>query len=76
MGVAERGLKQGAAGERDGLDDLPVSCQHWESTCVSTTTHSGGFAPDNRLLGPENQHPQPRASLWPIPAPETQAMLS
>lgn len=60
MGVAERCLKQGAAGKRDGLDDLPGPCQHWESTCVSTTTHPGGFVPDIPLLGPENQHPQPQ----------------
>lgn len=76
MGVAERCLKQGAAGKRDGLDDLPGPCQHWESMCVSTTTHPGGFVPDIPLSGPENQHPQPQAPLRPIPAPEIQEMLS
>lgn len=46
MGIAERGLKQGAARERDGLDDLSGPCQHWESMCVSMTTHSGSFLLD------------------------------
>lgn len=74
-GILQTGLQLDGTGRRDGPDDsrsLPVL----GATRVWMTAQSEGFIPDSLLSGTKDQHPQPQAAPWPIPAPEMQGMFS